>query len=43
MRRYSRTPRPGYRLIFRWWFRHRITGKIVRSKTGRPFPLWVKG
>ena len=32
--------RPGMRLIFRMWFRHKKTGKIIR--TGRPIPMWVK-
>jgi len=34
--------RHNYVLIFRWWFRHHRTGKIIRSRTGRPFPLWVR-
>jgi len=25
-----------------WWFRHHRTGRIVRSRTGRPIPMWVK-
>ena len=32
--------RSGYKLIFRMWFRHKITGKIIY--TGRPIPMWVK-
>ena len=32
--------RPGYRLIFRMWFRHKRSGKIVY--TGRPIPMWVR-
>lgn len=35
-----RAHKPGYRLIFRMWFRHKKTGKIIR--TGRPIPMWVK-
>jgi hypothetical protein len=37
----KRAQKPGYHLIFRWWFRNRFTGKIVRAKH-RPFPFWVK-
>lgn len=32
--------RPGYVLIFRYWYRHYRTGKIIY--TGRPIPMWVK-
>ena len=30
----------GYHLIFRMWFRHPVSKKIIR--TGRPIPMWVK-
>ena len=29
----------GKRLIFRMWFRHWKTGKIIRTR--RPIPIWV--
>jgi hypothetical protein len=29
------------RLVFCMSFRHHRSGKIVRSKTGRPFAFWV--
>jgi hypothetical protein len=32
---------PGYRLIFRHSYRTR-NGKIVRSRSGRPFPMLVR-
>ena len=32
--------KPNLRLIFRMWFRHKKTGKIIY--TGRPIPMWVK-
>lgn len=28
------------RLIFRWWYRHPKTGRIIRAKH-RPFPMWI--
>ena len=31
-----------YIIIFVMWFRHYRTGKIVRSKDGRPIPLKVR-
>jgi hypothetical protein len=34
-------PKKGKRLIFRWWYKHPKTGKIIRSKNGRPMPIWV--
>ena len=34
------TRKADKRLIFRMWFRHPKTGKIVY--TGRPIPKWVK-
>jgi len=30
----------GKRLIFRWWYRHPVTGEIIRARK-RPFPMWV--
>lgn len=35
-------PRPGYDLIFRPWFIHPRTKKVVYPKRGRVFPMWVK-
>lgn len=32
----------GYVIIFRWSFRHPKTGKVIRPKNGRPFPIRVK-
>ena len=31
-----------YITVFVMWFRHRVTGKIIRSRTGKPFPLRVR-
>lgn len=31
----------GKKLIFRHWFKHPTSGAIIRSKTGKPFPIWV--
>lgn len=31
----------GKTLIFRYSYKHPITGEIIRSKAGRPFPIWV--
>ncbi len=38
----SRTPKPGYDLIFRPWYIHQRTKKIVYPKNGKVFPMWVK-
>ena len=32
----------GYKLIFRWSYKHPKTGKIIRPKNGRPFPMLVR-
>ena len=31
----------GYRYIFRWSYRHPLTGAIIRPKNGRPFKIPV--
>lgn len=31
--------RPGNGVLFRWSYRHYRSGKIVRPKNGRPFPI----
>ena len=40
-RPYRWKSRPGYVLVgFCWFFRHRTTGKIIRPRNGRPFPIY---
>ena len=31
-----------YEIIFVMYFKHWKTGKIIRSKTGKPFPIRVR-
>jgi hypothetical protein len=35
-------PKPGYDLIFRPWYVHPRTKKVVYPKSGKVFPIWVK-
>ncbi len=29
-------------IIFRWYYTHPITKKIIRPKNGKPFPIKIK-
>jgi len=35
-------PRRGYTLIFRPWFIHPRTKKVVYPKKSKVFPIWIK-
>lgn len=34
--------RPGYTLIFRPYYVHPVTGKVIYPPSRRVFPMWVK-